>query len=136
MNVAVATIVGVKVSSLLGTISEAISLIKSVPGALDALARIKEAILNLAGKRSDNIDEDSPLGALAKSEEEAIRRLMEEFSKIQDRPDLDDYTKDIHRKRIAARLCRLFGLLEKLLKDYIKEYDKTRAVFCDFAKNA
>ena len=135
MSVGVATAVaaGVKMSSLLGTIAEAVGLLKDIPGAFDALGKIKEAIVNLAKKKSDDIDENSPLGQLVQSEEEDLQRLIEEFKRINKRKDLDAYTKEMHRKRLAAQLCRLFKELQELLKDYIRDYEKLRGFFCSFA---
>jgi hypothetical protein len=124
---------GVKISTLLSTMVDAVTLLKDIPGAARALDWLKKAILNLSQRKSDTLDEDSAFGQLVKAEEQNLKRLLDEFSAIMERSDLDTYEKEGARRRLAAQLCGLLQKLRELFAKYIDHYQELTSIFCSYA---
>lgn len=127
---------GIKVSSLLATLVDAVSIFKDIPEAAAGIAWLKSAIDTLRQKRSDHLDPDSPWAQLVKGESEHLRQLIKAFTEISKRDDFDAVEKEAARKRIATKLCQLLRQFKALLREHVEHYDDLVTIFCDFPKSA
>jgi hypothetical protein len=121
-------------SGLLTTILTAVKIFEHIPAAARAAGYLKDTIKNLQQRKTPDIPDDSPLGRLIKSEEDRLKRLIEEYTSLANQDEYSEIDKDRERTRIAKQLCKLLNTIEEVMKKYIEQFEELKKFFCNYAK--
>jgi hypothetical protein len=126
----------VDTSGLLTTILTAVKIFEHIPAAGKAVGYLRDTIRNFQKRKTPEIPDDSILGRLIKAEEERLKRLIEEYNRIESQDEFDELTRERERKRIAKQLCKLLNVIEELMKEFIEHFEKLKSFFCKYAQQA
>ena len=129
---------GLDTSGLLETILTAAQIFVQIPGVAQTAARVvgylKNTIKNLQQRKTPEIPEDSPFGRLIESEQDRLKRLIEEYTRLAEQGEYSEIDKDKERARIAKQACKLLGIIEEAMKKYIEQFEELKKFFCNYAK--
>ena len=121
-------------SGLLTTILTAVKIFEHIPAAARAVGYLRDTIKNFQQRKTPEIPDESLLGRLIKSEQDRLKRLIEEYNRLNDQDEFSELDREKERRRIAKQLCKLFGTIEEVMKKYIEHFEDLQKFFCNYAK--